>query len=42
MKPTGIKCVDRGGNMGPMVAGTLIFATIAIIGLLVFAYQYDK
>ena len=33
---------DRDGNMGPMVACTLIFATIATIGLLVFAYQYAK
>lgn len=33
---------DRDGNMGPMVVCTLIFATIATIGLLVFAYQYAK
>ena len=33
---------DRDGDMGPMVACTLIFATIATIGILVFAYQYAK
>lgn len=33
---------DRDGDMGPMVAGTIIFAIIATIGLLVFAYQYAK
>ena len=33
---------ERDGNMGPLIVGTISFAIIATIGLLVFAYQYAK
>lgn len=33
---------DRDGNIGPIIACTIIFATFATIGLLVYAFQYAK